>query len=356
MSLPASASLQNIIDALQGYLGLGDNPKADLAQIIGGNALNTDSLIVLISKLQASVPPQKVLSGTTIASVAGSMIDRTITCDDHLGVSWDKQTISKSLSTQYGTFGITTPSQKLIMSPKDGYWPGAVSGDEVAYVYAEAIDVAYAVGLTPDKLAAGSVVLNVVGTYNSPHGSKTFATPGASTFTVPAGVTQIDVRAVSGGGSGSVCQSKDGGFCITGGNSGTQVDAIISVTPGQQINITVGSGGARVASTSPTAGNPGVTTSIADITIPGGNGGEVFYSSGSIPYIQKSNPNPTISNVINGSYTFSFGGVTFMGTNNISAIGGSNSFAGSGGYSQAVYQTGSYGAGAGSDGAVRITW
>jgi len=73
-------------------------------------------------------------------------------------------------------------------------------------------------------------------------GSVSFSTPGAGTWTVPAGVTAIQVVALGGGGGGG------GGSALGGkggsGGAGAQVTATIEVTPGDTINYYVGGGGA----------------------------------------------------------------------------------------------------------------
>jgi len=64
----------------------------------------------------------------------------------------------------------------------------------------------------------------------------------SGTFTVPAGVTSITVRAWGGGG-GSSSLNKGG----SGGGGGQYAEANISVTEGQVFDITIGGGGAAGA-------------------------------------------------------------------------------------------------------------
>ena len=59
-----------------------------------------------------------------------------------------------------------------------------------------------------------------------------FTTVGAATFTVPAGVTSISVVAVGGGGGGTY-----NGL----GGAGARVTSTVSVTPGQVLDLFVGS-------------------------------------------------------------------------------------------------------------------
>src|ERR1041385_5713781 len=58
-----------------------------------------------------------------------------------------------------------------------------------------------------------------------------YTTVGASTFTVPAGVTSLSIVAVGGGGGGSI---------VYAGGSGGMVTTTLSVTPGQVLDLFVG--------------------------------------------------------------------------------------------------------------------
>jgi hypothetical protein len=72
-------------------------------------------------------------------------------------------------------------------------------------------------------------------------GSSRFTTAGAGTWTVPAGVTSIQVVATGGGGGGGG-GSANGGIGGNGG-AGAVVTATLTVTPGDTINYYVGGGG-----------------------------------------------------------------------------------------------------------------
>lgn len=114
-------------------------------------------------------------------------------------------------------------------------------------------------------------------------GTQGFTASGS--FTVPAGVTQLEVEAW-GGGAGSYA-STSGNPAGGAGAGGYARKRITGVTPGQVIAVTVGAGGAAgVTGTAPTAGgatsfgsfitcNGGVLNPIATLAIPlhGGAGG-----------------------------------------------------------------------------------
>jgi uncharacterized repeat protein (TIGR01451 family) len=72
-----------------------------------------------------------------------------------------------------------------------------------------------------------------------PANAQSFTTPGAWTYTVPAGVTTIQVQVSGAGGGGG---GNDGARGGNGGN-GARVTAIISVTPGQVLSGTISRGG-----------------------------------------------------------------------------------------------------------------
>ena len=74
-----------------------------------------------------------------------------------------------------------------------------------------------------------------------------FTSTGSSTWTVPAGVTQVEVLVVAGGGGGG--GGKRGGG---GGGGGVLYNPYFTVTPGAVLNVTVGAGGSGAS-----AGNGG---------------------------------------------------------------------------------------------------
>lgn len=90
-------------------------------------------------------------------------------------------------------------------------------------------------------------------------------TPGTQVWTVPTGVTSINIVAIGGGGGG--------GWGAPGGNGG-KVTSTLAVTPGQSLTINIGAGGGGTASE---GGGGGASTSInpgtANQIIAGGGGG-----------------------------------------------------------------------------------
>lgn len=91
----------------------------------------------------------------------------------------------------------------------------------------------------------------------------------SGSFTVPCGVTSITVQVWGGGGAGGGGNDNtlNGG---SGGGGGGYCTQTISVTPGQVISYTVGTGGAGGTGD----GGDGGTTTFSSVSAPGGKGGQ----------------------------------------------------------------------------------
>lgn len=105
-------------------------------------------------------------------------------------------------------------------------------------------------GARIDILAQGGGYFAVqIAQQNTVHGSVTFTTPGAGSWTVPDGVYYTDYIITGGGGGGAGCNTGAGGANTYmagggGGGAGTVIGNSVAVTPGQIIPYTVGAGGA----------------------------------------------------------------------------------------------------------------
>ena len=101
-------------------------------------------------------------------------------------------------------------------------------------------------------------------------GSKTFSTPGAISFTVPAGVTKLRLTGIAGGGGG-----RRGGVAATyaagsGGGTGEYcIQYVMAVTPGAVITGAIGAAG--TGDTGSGGGNGGNTT-FGNLVLAGGSG------------------------------------------------------------------------------------
>ncbi|WP_261371404.1 carbohydrate kinase [Yersinia bercovieri] len=114
----------------------------------------------------------------------------------------------------------------------------------------------------------------------SPHGFSRFTSSGS--FTVPAGVTQIFVSGCAAGGGGGSSLATNSSSFVTGGSGGgagqPALNVPITVTPGQVIPITIGTGGtgATAATNNATAGgNTQLGSGGVLLNLGGGSPGQV---------------------------------------------------------------------------------
>lgn len=161
----------------------------------------------------------------------------------------------------------------------------AVSGEILAAIASQNTleEVQTTIGDTGDtggSTTAGSVMgkLNQLVGSAGLSGFQEFTTPGAFSFTVPAGVTLVSLTACGGGGGGGSGYTDQGGG---GGGGGAAVfGKKISVSPGQIIKGTVGSGGTGAEYNRDNGTNGGTTTISGVISLPGGGKGDLRPFSG----------------------------------------------------------------------------
>jgi hypothetical protein len=161
-------------------------------------------------------------------------------------------------------------------------------------------------------------------------GFSRMATLYASTsFTVPNGVSRLKVRLCGGGGGAGAGASGLGG---AGGGAGGYAEAIIEVTSGTIIPVTVGSGGAGAVGSG--LGGAGGTSSFGVyVSATGGSGGEsaATYAAGGAPGSGSGG-----AMVATGGYGSDGNGGTamFAGNGGASAFGGGGRAAAAGSYAQ----------------------
>jgi hypothetical protein len=109
-----------------------------------------------------------------------------------------------------------------------------------------------------------------------------YNTAGTYTFTVPNGVTRVKATVVAGGGAANGCNDSTQFAGACGGGGGWAIKWITGLTPGTQISVVVGAGGAGVAAV--TAGGSGASSSFgAYCSATGGSGGGLntnYYAGG----------------------------------------------------------------------------
>lgn len=184
-------------------------------------------------------------------------------------------------------------------------------------------------------------------------GTQTFTISG--TFTVPAEVRSVDVFCVGGGASGGVGNGSIGGG---GGGSGRTITVKnIAVTPGQQIAVNIGAGGAK-RSYSVGVGNSGGTTSFGSYASAaggssgypaGGNGGSGGGGSGYY-FADNRNGGNGGSNGSNGGSSDNAGGTGQGTTTRAFAEASGTLYAGAGGGGSGGHNASSSSGGAGGSG------
>lgn len=104
--------------------------------------------------------------------------------------------------------------------------------------------------------------------YSNISNATTLSTAGASTYTVPAGVTTLTVAGWGGGGGGQ------GGSGAAGSGGEYALDTL-SVTPGETLTVVVGAGGTGGTTVSPGAGGVGIASKL----FRGGTGGTLIWNA-----------------------------------------------------------------------------
>jgi hypothetical protein len=168
----------------------------------------------------------------------------------------------------------------------------------------------------------------------------------SGTFTVPAGVTTVQVEAWGGGGAGGGTNSsanRGGG----GGAGGSFTrNTSVAVTPGASITVTVGAGGVGVAGAAGGAGGTSIFGSATPVSAVGGAGGSL--ANGTTPYA--AGAPVTVGVTLNGGAGSA--GNSSAGTSGAGGGGAGNSTAGSNasGTTGGAGGTGSYTGGTGGAG------
>jgi hypothetical protein len=182
------------------------------------------------------------LSGTAVAATGGGFVLGHI----------NKTTSNTVINNSKGT--------ALVLAAKKGIAPFGVNGNKVKVpsLNADELD-----GLDSTQLQrrvsgqCGSTAISAIsstGSVTCMTSHHLFFTSGTATFTVPAGITQIQLLARGGGGSGGSSGTTANLGRGGGGGQGGASTTLVSVTAGQLYTVVVGAGGAAPT----TAGADGV--------------------------------------------------------------------------------------------------
>ena len=152
----------------------------------------------------------------------------------------------------------------------------------------------------------------------------------STTFVVPGGVNLVKSRLCRGGGGGG---AGGGGLGGAGGGAGGYAEAVLAVTPGQSIPITVGGRGTAGVNGGAPAGAGGTTSFGSTLSATGGSGGAnaATYAFGGAPGVGAGG-----SLVLSGGYGSDGNGgtFTFAGNGGASLFGGGGRAASGGGFPQ----------------------
>lgn len=108
--------------------------------------------------------------------------------------------------------------------------------------------------------------------------TETLSTPGTATYTVPAGVFELQIDCIGAGGGGAGGSGVSSNEGSGGGGGGFARKNALAVTPGQEIEYTVGAGGTGGLQDS--LGGDGGATSFGAACVAGGGGGGLNNGNG----------------------------------------------------------------------------
>ena len=282
-----------------GYFSRGVTPTAvggpftvnySVSSASGNYSTNQNTLTVTAP---ISIPSDKVLEGTIIAGKTGTMPNMAVRNPNGIGVG-------RSVALQYWTGGGAT----VFFKPQKGYYDGV---DTWTYINIPS--------LIPENIKKDVNILGIMGTLQSTptHGNQSWTSPGTYTWTVPEGVSSVLVGIYGAGGHGNF---HPGGYIpgignrssIGGGGGGGAFGlAFVTLTPGQNILITVGGIGAGTNN-----------SAFGDLTVNGGGGFNPYASINELS-AAKGGEAPTGAGFIAGSK----GGDSYWGSGtNFDGAGG----------------------------------
>lgn len=285
---PSNADWSQVLKAMQTIFApaqYGVAPYSEsLAQLIGGYPLNAvvadpitpGTFWVSTAAANVSVPGA---TGATWQSLFNGYLTQTISDERYV----QKTSISNTevdFTPNYA--GVNRSSGEIWLQYKDD------NGD-IKYAFAQ-VPGDYATNTELDaEIKRSQTTENLIKSAFR-FGNATSAT----TLTVPAGVTGLEIReAVGGGGGGAGCQAStaSGQFMGAGGAAGSVVRGYYYVNPGDTIVLTPGAGGAGATGAALNAPSNGGTTYVSRngtviVTASGGQGGywaDTISSVGGVP-------------------------------------------------------------------------
>ena len=221
-----------------------------------------------ISAVVDSAAPLALATATATSSATMSMIATATSSASGSGSAFASTSASASAtSTRLGSREVTPTTTTSTSGSVTSSWSALSSATSSATPTATSSS-ASAVAARPPAQAPSSTSYVCASTSQA---AIAFTAVGTTTWTVPAGVTSVDVLVVAGGGGGGGTSDRTAGG---GGAGGLICQSGFSVTSGAAIPVTVGAGGAG-GFQSPTSAQ----TSTSALTLVGSNGGDSVFGS-----------------------------------------------------------------------------
>ncbi len=256
-----------VTDGTQAYLGTATS--ATITGLTGGTQYYVRAFVVNSASEYNTNTTQQAIAYTCPSPVTSFAVAKTSASS--LTVSW---------AAPAGAYS------NVMIRYKTGSYPTSQTDGTQAYLGA-------GTSVIVTGLSGGTIyyfrafVVNAATVYNTNTSQQAYNTTktaagqviftSSQVWTVPAGVTSIDIFVVGGGGGGGVAKSGYGSGAGSGGGGGrVATKKSHAVSPGQQVAVTIGGGGATGSTlyNMPTAGSTGGTTSFAAIlSAAGGDGG-----------------------------------------------------------------------------------
>lgn len=215
----------------------------------------------------ATAPNQPMTMGQSSPTGLGTLTTNTTVTGTAAGTYYNVNgssiavTITATTFTAGQTLGFLARTACTVATSSGTFYGGSLSGSSLAMPAGSFVALEWD-GVNWRQIA-GSFLPSL-------HGEQSFTT--STTWTCPAGVTQVRARVWAGGAAGanSTAQANSGG----GGGGGGYGEGVYTVVPGAAYTITVGAGGSGTAGSSSANGNAGGASSFATfLTVTGGVGG-----------------------------------------------------------------------------------
>lgn len=247
---------------------MGNTLIAELANAVTGagitlNRTNNAQLLAAISRLAGLAVTALTANTTLTADHAGLVTVSAASGNVTLTLPANNAAGGKPLPFTFIRTDTSANTVTIQRAGSDTLWPGTATAITMPPM------------TTLSLVGSGAGVWHQIGA--APTGTQVFT--GSGTFTVPAGVTRVEVE-VWGGGGGSMASSGAGVFTNGGAGGGYSRKIVGGLVPGATVAVTVGAGG--TASASGVAGGNGGSSSFgAHCSASGGAGAVVTVGLGS---------------------------------------------------------------------------